>query len=762
MHENAAIHNHSTQGLGSESDGSPDIDETKLSPLSLIRAAIVSNSPEIDFLRSSHIEISLAELQLRTFARQALFSTLLIILPVSVPIYILYFDAPRVYWGSWVSIYIIGSIIRAFHFSYVGLEPPNKVNLSLHYRLTWGICLFFALLWASLSLLGTLYVDDDAIYLVLFCIITLMVGTTANYFTMRWAVLTNQAIVGFSTTLCVYTFSPSGALAVLLFSFWLMATTYRNSVTFDADVASRKLLRSEHAKLELALRENSNSPVWLWSTDKNLLVEEFSPGGCDFFDHSPQSILNENFIDAVSRPQHSSSKFTSARLKALSLAMQTKRIIENEIVPLIGQGGVRWFSITAEPKYDNDGTYSGYKGLLRDSTAVEKQSKASVPVDYQTGLRQTASLFPRINEKLVAAASGRENLAILAVRTSLGKAAYQRYRERGRYELMRQTARSLGEIFDAEDLTVLDDKTFIVVLDRWLHVDDLQEIYSDLAQSLTKTYSVRGFKLEHETLLGLATGPTINSSPQVLIKNCLSALEPVEPNSILAGSHAAGDSAHLPITSHSNNMPGYNVVLDTDSGNISHIITNYDWDNFLGQPVPPQADDFLELFKQSVSIISRINDVGAIIPISLFDPTTRHLANELLEICRSLDVETDQVILTVSPKYIAAAPEPVKHVCRQLRMAGFQIFCRAIAEDRCAIFDVQLDGIILDLVDISSDLAHEFSRNHIISVQQDSPKFIPPADHSIFKFTTGNQAAASMQASEIREFCSAYNLTQRT
>jgi|GEM_PF-6181253 len=735
-----------------------------MSPISSIKAAAKTNTPEVDLLENADHDIPLAEYQLRAFARNTVFGALVICIPVSFALIILASSVPPFYLWLWIAIFCIIQAARIIHAARIRMQRPNEIDIQRQTFAAIIFCLLFSAIWASLLWISAVHQSPADGVVVFFLIMAMMIGLSNNYFPIRKAVIPYLIITGVSMALYSVAVGFGIEHFVIIFTLWLVAQTLRHSATFDADVASRKQLISERNKVEIALQENSNSPVWLWSTDEELKLQQLSNGGIEYLESRATNIFGKNFFEVVSGHSALSKTFASTGLKATYLAMQTHRTVENEIIPLIGANGVRWFSIAAEPKKDKSGAFSGYKGLLRDITIAQQRATASIPVDYQTGLKQTSALLPRINENLISAALGRETTAILAVRTTLSSAARKRFGERGRFELMKHTARRLCERFPAEDVTVYDSDTFMVLLYGWGHVDGLHDVANETLAFLRKPTSLRGFRLEREVYLAVSAGPSLNSSPQVLIDNIHRGLDAAEAQNCpvvqTAYNHRLGYTTATTEAAAPNIAPVYSAVLSAVTGNMSHILTEISQNGKIPSVQTRLSKTiFLDFFTEAVLTIAEFDDTRLLFPLSIVESSAPHLARSLLKICRTENIKPHRVIFILDDSDDGPFPAYFEQLTRQLKMAGFLVFSQNANQIEDSIYSDHIDGALLPLAALSPALAYLFPSDRLICVTDRNVSSIIAQIGRGYSHIAGNAMISRMPPSEIIALGHALNRT---
>lgn len=713
-----------------------------------------SNTPQVERFEKANAAIPLEEYQLRAYANNAAVTTLYVFLPFTFVIAWLAASTPPLFFWLWTAFFISAQCTRIFHSVKIGTMQPSKMNTRLHTKIAITIISAYVFVWASLFWLSSIYLNLEHQVIVMMIVVVMMVGSSISFFPIRKAAIPYSAIMGISVTMYAIEIGFDVLYIGLAGAFWVAANALRLSITFDADVRTRKQLIAERDKVDIALQEHSNSPVWLWSTDDDLNLDQLSQGAMEFFGSAPEKIFGTNFFEAIFGYGSRAKMFAPAGLKAVYVAMQMRRTVESEVIPLIGSDSIRWFLVGAEPKTDMAGNFSGYKGLFRDITIAQHRSASSIPIDYQTGLRQTPALIPHLSEDLIGAAIGRETIAILAISCTPTEHAMRRHGDRGGLELMKQTARSLGEKFEASDLSVYDSDTFMVLLHGWGHVDRLEEIAKEARELVCRPLSMRGIRIQSDIRVAVCAGPTLSSSPQLLIQNVLHALGNAAasgpPVVKIASNQRLGDGGHQPDAANNDLTPVYSAVLSTDSGALTHILTNISGGKGLsGQLHVNRFSDYTNLFADAISSVSALEEVKLLFPLIIGSSKSSDVARAFLNICRSGKVEPSRIIMLLSADGEEDFSIELEQTVRQLKMAGFGIFCSYASLSKANSISSHIDGILVLISDLSSKLEHRFPRNCIIRTTNEDFELNLTTGDLDFGHIVGNELISHMPATEI-------------
>jgi diguanylate cyclase (GGDEF)-like protein len=177
----------------------------------------------------------------------------------------------------------------------------------------------------------------------------------------------------------------------------IVRSTLSVSRTMTERIVAQIDSEEQNAVVGLLLNDfEANASDWLWSTDKDLLLNHVSARYCQLLGRREDELLGTSFLDSL--PLLPASRCTSeesdilARLDAMFAARKPFRDFEAPM--MLGETRLEW-SLTAKPLVDSSGAFAGYRGVGRDvTTAGEARRKIErmARIDALTGLPNRLSM----------------------------------------------------------------------------------------------------------------------------------------------------------------------------------------------------------------------------------------------------------------------------------------------------------------------------------------------------------------------------------
>ncbi len=167
------------------------------------------------------------------------------------------------------------------------------------------------------------------------------------------------------------------------------AWTFRNFVLQRLD---RNAVSESKEVISLLLHDfESQSSDWLWDTDENMLLGRVSQRFAEAVKRPAEVLNSECFL-------HFFEEDSKEQLQELFL---NQRSFRDFVVPIRIEGELRWWSISASPKRNCEGEFTGYRGVCSDVTqerTAEKKIAYMAHFDALTGVHNRANFSTELEK----------------------------------------------------------------------------------------------------------------------------------------------------------------------------------------------------------------------------------------------------------------------------------------------------------------------------------------------------------------------------
>lgn len=367
-----------------------------------------------------------------------------------------------------------------------------------------GDALVFGGLWAiagMLMLTASVTRFNAPLSAVLFCW-TLGLGTTVGLFLAEFYVL--AAIAAFSG-LCGGLGSVEGA---------------------KAEYSARIAQHGMHEKSEvvsLLLREYEDSEAdWLFQLDTNRRLCSVSPRLAFALGKDPTEVEGKSFLELISGENWERGDFPPS-LRDLANKIRNRENFSNLVVQVEIEGERRWWELSGTPMLDDEGIYSGFRGVGSDVTAQRESSEKIAYLaryDTLTSLPNRLMLHEALGDALKYADKWRTRCAFLMIDLDRFKAVNDSLGHLIGDQLLAQVAARLKEITGEKALCGrLGGDEFAVVIRDAADKTRVDAVADSIIQRLSEPYKVENHVLYVGASVGSALGPRDGRTVEELMRN---------------------------------------------------------------------------------------------------------------------------------------------------------------------------------------------------------------------------------------------------
>jgi len=383
---------------------------------------------------------------------------------------------------------------------------------------------FTALAWAYPFMLCSFYADQTTM---------LKVWTVAGLLMTFSAVMLSAVPLG--TLLLTAVVGLTAAAAFALHGAWDMsglAIAYAVAVSIGAVEAARCYLVARLAEagmaeksevVSLLLREFEEGEAdWLWQIDPSRRVRSVSPRFAYALGLETSEAEGKPFIQLIAGSAWDTGQFPSS---LHDLAERLKRLenFSNLLVRVEIKGEQRWWELSGTPKFDENGSFDGFRGVGSDVTEQRESADKIARMarfDTLTGLPNRMMLTEALGEAMRYADQWRTRCAFLMIDLDRFKAVNDTLGHHvGDQLLARVSARLREQMTENELCGRLGGDEFAVVIRDASDLDRVNRVAQRVIERLSLPYEVDHHTLFVGASVGSAIGPRDGSTVETLMRN---------------------------------------------------------------------------------------------------------------------------------------------------------------------------------------------------------------------------------------------------
>ena len=352
----------------------------------------------------------------------------------------------------------------------------------------------------------------------------LMTASSVAMAALPLATISFLAILGTSVGVMLFVMSaPLLAVAALLFTFLLMLGCFGRAKSLVIIRANEIALSERDETVSLLLNDEEDQRAdWLWEIDAAKRVVRASPRFAYAVGLDPVRINNQPFLQLLAGADWESGKF-SPNLHTLAEKLKNREAFRDLLLPVQFEGKERYWEITATPRFDEAGIFSGFRGVGSDVTearlSAEKINRMA-RYDTLTGLPNRLLINETLARAMADAEQWNSRCAFVmidldrfkAINDTLGHPVGDRI-------LMQVGDRLRSLITDGDVVGRLGGDEFALVI---RDASDSARV-DRIARSIIDTIS-QPYQIDHNTLyigasLGIAMGPRDGRTAETLVRS---------------------------------------------------------------------------------------------------------------------------------------------------------------------------------------------------------------------------------------------------
>ena len=365
-------------------------------------------------------------------------------------------------------------------------------------------------------------------------------------------------------------------------------------------------LAEKREVVSLLLREaDDHGADWLWQVDSarrlvNVSAALARAAGC-----APAALEGESLfrLFAGDRWEH---PVQSAELQTLLDRMQARERFTDFELPVMIGGQERWWRLSAAPREDDHGAFSGYHGVGADITEARRSAEEidrMARFDALTGLPNRAHFHDGLRATLSRTGHDRGRCALMLIDLDRFKAVNDTMGHPVGDTLLRLAAQRLSGLIASEDICGrLGGDEFALVVANAADLGRIETLGGAIIAALSAPFEIDGQIVRIGASIGTAIGPRDGRSAEALISNADLALYRAKKDgrgihrmfapALLASAHKrrAIESALRNAMDQGQLRLAYQPVIDARDSRIAGFEALLRWDHPELGEVPP--DEF--------------------------------------------------------------------------------------------------------------------------------------------------------------------------
>jgi len=313
------------------------------------------------------------------------------------------------------------------------------------------------------------------------------------------------------------------AAAAALFATLLIVACLGRARSLVVIRASQIALAERDDTVSLLLREFEDSGAdWLWETDASRRVVHASPRFAYACGLDPLTIEGMPLLQVLAGPSWESGNFATG-LRTLADKLKGRESFRDLRLPVSVNGEERWWELAASPRYDDTGSFAGFRGVGSDVT----EQRASADKINRMARYDTLTGLPNrlmVNETLARAMTDAEKwsgrCAFMMIDLDRFKAVNDTLGHQIGDRLLQRVAERLAQLMNKTTMCGrLGGDEFAVVVRDASDPAASEELARNIIETLSRPYEIDAHTLHVGASVGLAVGPRDGRTAEMLIRS---------------------------------------------------------------------------------------------------------------------------------------------------------------------------------------------------------------------------------------------------
>ena len=317
--------------------------------------------------------------------------------------------------------------------------------------------------------------------------------------------------------------SPALGAAALMFAMLSVIGCYSRGKALVVIRANEIALNERDETVSLLLREFEDKAAdWLWEIDAQRRVIRANPRLAVSLGVDPTTINGMPFLQVLAGPAWESGDFAPG-LHEIAEKLKRREPFRDLLLPVQVDGAEHWWEMTGSPRYAEDGSFCGFRGVGSDVTeARESASKISRMARYDslTGLPNRLLINETLAMAMAEAAKWNSRCAFMMIDLDRFKAVNDTLGHPIGDRLLVRVSERLRQLMSAKEMIGrLGGDEFAVVVRDATDTAAVEKLAHTIINVLSQPYEVDQHTLYIGASVGLAIGPRDGRTAEMLIRS---------------------------------------------------------------------------------------------------------------------------------------------------------------------------------------------------------------------------------------------------
>ena len=392
----------------------------------------------------------------------------------------------------------------------------------LHRETLWST--LGALSWGAATIAFAPHAEPSQLLVLWALVIALMASTAFAMSSLPLATCAYLVVMGGAMAYAMESLGQSlVATIAIVFTGGLAGAVFLAGRTFVTHEAAEFALAEKNEVVSLLLREFDDSGGdWMWQTDSAKSLTHVSPRFAYALGVEPEALETKPLLQILAGDAWEAGNFP-AGLRELAERLKKRESFSDLILPVtIGQES-HWWELSASPKYDERGTFLGFRGVGSDVTAQRRSADKinhMARFDTLTGLPNRLQVTEALGEAMAEAERWRGRCAFMMIDLDRFKAVNDTLGHPMGDRLLTRVAERLQSLMVGKDMCgrLGGDEFGVVVFDA-NDSTRLSRLARQIIETVSKPYDVDQHTLYIGASIGTAVGPRDGRSVEMLIRS---------------------------------------------------------------------------------------------------------------------------------------------------------------------------------------------------------------------------------------------------
>ncbi|MEK6638889.1 MAG: EAL domain-containing protein [Pseudomonadota bacterium] len=425
-------------------------------------------------------------------------------------------------WTWYVLILGVSGLLAAPHFRSPNMNLISASRSELNSS-AMGI-IFASLSWAALPIALGINGDPKHALIAWTSNTAMMAGATFTFSSVPLFTAILVATLGLSLAAMMFLFAmPYVGVIAILYTIGLIAACLHNGRTALVHKINEFVLQEKSEVVSLLLREYEDSGGdWMWQTDASRCLTHVSPRFAIALGVEPQALETKPLLQILAGDAWEAGNF-SAGLRDLSEKFKNRESFSDLVLPVQIAGNTHWWELSASPRFDDNGSFVGFRGVGSDVTEAYRSAdkiNRMARFDTLTGLPNRMLINETLGEAMAESDRWRTRCGFMMIDLDRFKAVNDTLGHPIGDRLLTRVSERLRSVMSDNELCGrLGGDEFAVVVKDANDPQRMPRLAQSIIDTLSQPYEVDQYTIYIGASIGTAIGPRDGRSVEMLIRS---------------------------------------------------------------------------------------------------------------------------------------------------------------------------------------------------------------------------------------------------